>query len=413
MDPQVDATVLDGTTIRCSKPRSALRAVVLLMAVGLASACSGGNGRANSATSNNATTATTGMTGSSNSAVPGCGDDTTRVVTADWLNRSLTVLSYDCLTDPNCTIDDAILSTIDLQPYAPGPMELEHIPGTCQVLVAVGPGFFNPGAGAILIGSPDVPDGGGLLRVDLDTGAVIAEIATADIPMGLAVTPDGATAFTANHGGTTLGDTMSVIDLATNAETDAVSVGAGPEQVALSEDGAWGIVNAAVDDGVRFFSTADPASTLSAAFATGDDSSDVDLLGDRAVVVNSIALNLSVFDFTTPTSPSKLEDVPIGGGAPYGVTRIPGTSRVLVTTSLMTSALVELDLSTTPATVVSTIELPGRRYPIGVAVSPDGAHAFVAHAQDHVLSVVDLDTGDARGLTWLDQPGPTYVIVVP
>jgi YVTN family beta-propeller protein len=49
----------------------------------------------------------------------------------------------------------------------------------------------------------------------------------------VAVTPDGATAYVANHGG----NTVSVIDTATNTVTTTITVGSFPHQVAVTPDG--------------------------------------------------------------------------------------------------------------------------------------------------------------------------------
>ena len=329
------------------------------------------------------------------------------------MNRSLTVLSYDCLTDATCTYDEAHIATLDLADHAPGPLQIEQIPGLCEALVTISPGFFGSGAGGVLIGSPDVPDGGGLLRVDLASGDVIAEISTSHTPMGLAISGDASTAYTANYGRNgEPGNTMSVIDLADNTETVSVTVGNNPEQVVLSTDG-WGLINAAADDSVQFFQTTDPSGTLTAPIDSGNDPSDVEFVDDRALVVNSLSFTLSVFDVSDRSNPTKLEDVSIAGGAPYAVTRVPGTGRVLLPASSNGSVLIDLDVSTTPAVERARIDLAGGRFPIGAAVDDEGAFAFVAHPQDHVLSVVDLGRAEARGISWADAPGPTYVIFVP
>jgi hypothetical protein len=47
------------------------------------------------------------------------------------------------------------------------------------------------------------------------------------------------------------------------------------------------------------------------------------------------------------------------------------------------------------------------------AVDATGSWAFVAHAEDHVLSVVDLPGRRARSVIWLDALGPTYVAMQP
>ncbi len=74
----------------------------------------------------------------------GSGGETRLVVTADWLSQSLTLLDYDKLVDGQ----------------SDGP----------SAVVSVGPAFFDSGVTNMLIGSPEVPPGGTLLVVDLESG---------------------------------------------------------------------------------------------------------------------------------------------------------------------------------------------------------------------------------------------------
>ena len=52
-------------------------------------------------------------------------------------------------------------------------------------------------------------------------------------PHGVAVSPDGTTAYTANQGGSS----VSVINTATNTVTATIAVGSFPREVAVSPDG--------------------------------------------------------------------------------------------------------------------------------------------------------------------------------
>ncbi|MGB5266149.1 MAG: hypothetical protein WBN30_06160, partial [Polyangiales bacterium] len=167
------------------------------------------------------------------------------VVTADWLNQSLTLLDYAKLIDGESDGPSSVLRTIDLADWAPGPIEVEITPDGTTAVVSVGPAFFDSGVTNTLIGSPDVPPGGTLLIVDLSTGDA-TELATEDVPLGIAISSDGAVAYTANYGTSDApGDTMSVIDIARRQVIQEISVGGRPEQVALSPDGTLGVVNIA------------------------------------------------------------------------------------------------------------------------------------------------------------------------
>jgi len=101
----------------------------------------------------------------------GSGSPARLVVTADWLNQSLTLLDYDKLIDGQSDAAAAIVGSIDLSSWEPGPVEVEITPDGKTAIVSVGPAFFDgDGVTNMLIGSPEVPPGGALLIVDLASG---------------------------------------------------------------------------------------------------------------------------------------------------------------------------------------------------------------------------------------------------
>ncbi|MGB5810254.1 MAG: hypothetical protein WBG86_06970 [Polyangiales bacterium] len=359
-------------------------------------------------------TAGSGGTGGSGGSLP----DATLVVTADWLNQSLTLLDYDKLVDGQSDAEEAILGTIDLSDWEPGPLELEITPDGETAVVSVGPGFFDgSGLTNMIIGAPDVPPGGTLLIVDLATGQA-ESIATEDVPMGIAISPDGTRAYTANYGTTDArGDSLSIIDLVTRQVIEEVQVGSGPEQVVLSPDGSLGAINVAGADGVRIFQTADVAGTLTEIVPTGNDPSDIAFLGGntRIIVTNSQGFNVTLIDTSDPSAPSPIQNFATQGGVPYGVTYVPGRNIVLAAMSPLAAGLpanfVTIDIDGDVLTPSLPDALPGGSFPLTVGVDALGDFAFVAHVSDQEFSIIDLDTGDIRAISWLGPFGPTYVAV--
>jgi len=358
----------------------------------------------------------------------GCGDssDTTapppwkcpaggtqgRVVTADWLAGSLTIFDLERLVDPACSVDEARDGTVDLSAFPPGPLEVEIAPDKKTAVVAVGPGFFDGAAGAV-VGSPAVPAGGALLVVDVEARAVVHEVAVEKAPMGIAIAPDGKTAFVTEYGSEgDRGSRLLVVDLDAGAVVDVVEVGEGPEQVRLDREGALGIVNVDSLGGVRVFSAADVAS-MSAAAPAGKDPGDIAWIAgtSRTVVTCSIPFSYSVVDASDPAAPTSLEVVELGG-SPYAVTPVPGTTRVLAPL-LITGVLLPIDAGATPSVELEGVPLASSAFTLGVAVDPSARWAFTAHASDRTLSIVDLEGGEPRGVTWLDATGPTYVAIAP
>ena len=354
----------------------------------------------------------TGGTGATGGA-GGSGPAPRLVVTADWLNQSLTLLDYAKLTDGESDAEASIVGIIDLSAWEPGPLEVEITPDGTTAVVSVGPGFFD---GFSIIGSPDVPSGGTLLVVDLETGEA-ESIETEDVPMGIAISPDGALAYTANYGMTGApGDSLSVIDIASREVVEEIMVGSRPEQVRLSPDGTLGAINVTSEDGVRVFQTSDIAGTLTQVVATGDDPSDLTFVdgNDRLVVANSVGFNVTLLDTSDPSEPVAIQSFIVQGG-PYGLTFVPSRGLILAPLSPvvvglpanLTTIVVDGDiLRTSPPQA-----LPGSSFPLTAAVDTEGDFAFVAHVSDNQLSIIDLETGATRAINWLAEPGPTYVAV--
>ncbi len=69
--------------------------------------------------------------------------------------------------------------------------------------------------------------------LDTAAGTVVATVPVGAGPEGVAVTPDGARAFVSNYDG----GTVSVIDTRTDAVTATVPVGRLPSEVAITPDG--------------------------------------------------------------------------------------------------------------------------------------------------------------------------------
>ncbi|MCZ6806999.1 MAG: hypothetical protein O7F08_08610 [Deltaproteobacteria bacterium] len=344
----------------------------------------------------------------------GSGPEPSLVVTADWLNRSLTLLDYDKLIDGESDAEASIIRTIDLSDWEPGPLEIELTPDGKTAVVSVGPGFFD---GFSIIGSPDVPPGGTLLVVDLETGEA-ESIETEDVPMGIAISPDGALAYTANYGMTGApGDSLSVIDIASREVVEAITVGLRPEQVALSPDGTLGAINLTSEGGVRVFETSDIVGTLTDVVATDNDPSGLTFIdgNDRLVVANSQGFNVTLLDTSNPSAPLAIQSFIVQGGVPYGLTFVPSRGSILAPLSPVVVG-VPANLST--IVVDGDIlrpslpqALPGSSFPLTAAVDAEGDFAFVAHVSDNRLSIINLETGATRAISWLTESGPTYIAV--
>src|SRR5438105_8463134 len=78
-----------------------------------------------------------------------------------------------------------------------------------------------------------VANWGTVTPINTATNAVGAPISVGASPAGVAITPDGKTAYVANSGS----NTVTPITLATNTAGSAIAVGSGPAWVAITPDG--------------------------------------------------------------------------------------------------------------------------------------------------------------------------------
>jgi hypothetical protein len=359
------------------------------------------------------TTETDSSTGDSETGTD-TSEDPTRpdrlLLTADWRAKRLSLLDYAALRDGASTRDEALWKTIELEAYEPGPIEAELTPDGSLAVVAISPGFFATGVGTLVGAGPGaVPEGGALLIVEIESGSVIAELQTAQYPLGIAITPDGSAAWTANYGGNgQSGTTVSHIDLDTLTIVEEFEVGPGPEQIAL--DGSLAAINVASDGTMRLFDLGDPNGTLSPGVVVSGDPSWVLHMsgGDRVAVTNSIGPpGYSLVDTSDPLAPVVLDTVEVTG-IPYAGTYGYDNDQLILTSVSGPGVAIRL-FDTTTSELLDQIDAPHLGFPMGLAFDPEAGLALVPIPGANVLFLADFDTGETRTIEWQDEPGPTYV----
>ena len=100
---------------------------------------------------------------------------------------------------------------------------------------------------------------------------------------------------------------------------------------------------------------------------------------------------------------------------PFMVAAVPTRQEVVLPIAgSNTLRLLHLDVSDTPARLLHDIDVPDiNTFPQAVTVDPTGQYAFVGAAASRELVVFDLLDGRVQRTRWLDQLGPTALIVVP
>lgn len=234
------------------------------------------------------------------------------------------------------------------------------IPVSASYAIAVGAQpidvVFTPGHRAYVTGSTDTWTGQGTVSViDTATRAVGSTVGNGAIPTGIVVSPDGGTVYVSVYGrGDVTPPTVLAVDAATAAVTE-IGAGRFPAGVAVSPDGGTAYV-------------------LDAYINEGDDA-------------------VWVIDTSTEALIAKVAV----GSDPHGLAATPDGSHVYVLNrgngQLGSATMSVIDTqpgSPTVNTVTATIKVGDE--PVGLAVSPDGKHVYVADLFDGSIRVIDTAT---------------------
>jgi len=192
-------------------------------------------------------------------------------------------------------------------------------------------------------------------------------------------------AYIANYNG----NTISVVDLATNTVTGTITanVGQGPNGVAVSPDGSTVYVTNSLGNSISVIKAGSP-SVVTATIAVGTAPQGIAVSPDGKYVyvanygnaANNGGNTVSVIQTSTNTI---IATVPVGT-KPYGLAVTPDNSAVYVADSGTTTVSV-IQTSTNTATATITV---GTK-PMDVAVSPDGSTVYVTNQGSNTISVIN------------------------
>jgi YVTN family beta-propeller protein len=259
--------------------------------------------------------------------------------------------------------------------------------------------------------------------------ATIAGAGGSTIGNPLAISPDGATGYTADGAA----NTVSVISTSTNVVTATVPAAGTPTSLVVSPDGARLYVTLASLDAVLVLDTATHATV--ATIPVGDGPSGIAISPDGARVytanVNGVgAAAESVIDTATNTLVATISEAAaartvavspdgsrlfVGHFSPgsHGVTVIDTTTNAVVAsiaTGVAANAVFGLAFApdgkrlygatrgTGTLTVIDPVantivgSIPAGATPTSVAVTPDGTRAYVTNSGGGTVSVIDLAT---------------------
>lgn len=200
-------------------------------------------------------------------------------------------------------------------------------------------------------------------------------------PLGIAISPDGRTAYVTNS----LGDSITPINLATNPPTPEahIKVGNGPAAIAVSSSGDVAYVsnfnaNTVTPVNLR---TSPPSAEAPIPVGSGPWSVAVSPNGRVVCVSNSEANTVSVINVASRS----VTTIQVGTN-PQAIAISPNGKTAFVASG---STLARINLTTSPPSAGSPIALANG--PLGVAISPDGTTAYTANV-DNTVTRIDLQT---------------------
>ncbi len=191
-------------------------------------------------------------------------------------------------------------------------------------------------------------------------------------PADLAVSPDGARVLTANA----TSDTVSLVDLAAGKVVAEVPVGRRPNSVAFAPDGARAVVTNWLSDTISVIDVTPAGLRVSATLPVGDEPRGVRVSpdGSKAYVAVSGEDAVAVVDLKAGKVAARVEV----GDEPWHLALTPDGKRLAVGNAL-SEDLTVVDLQTLKAAF--RVKLGGRN-PRRMAVSPDGAWAYLTHVTE-------------------------------
>jgi len=241
-----------------------------------------------------------------------------------------------------------------------------------------------------------------LTFVDVATGRALGTTYTGYHPHDIAVTPDGRTAFVANYG---VGESVSVIDVATRRELRKIDLGLGrdPLGIHVSRDGTKLYVTPEAEQAVLEIDLA--TEKVVRTLKTGQEVSRMFVLapdGQRLYTVNTRNGIVTVLDLDQGAA---VAQIATRSGC-EGIDVTPD-GRAIWTANTYADTVTVIDTNT--LTVVANLPCPGR--PSRLKIMPDGKTAVVLCPRSGFGALVFFDV-DTRRVTRNANAGPTINLAI-
>jgi YVTN family beta-propeller protein len=222
--------------------------------------------------------------------------------------------------------------------------------------------------------------GSGTLSVlDTDSNTVLTNITVGAGPQGVAVNPSTSLAYVANSNS----GTVSVVDISSNAVLATVQVGGGPWGVALDPAANRAYIANSLSGTVSVLNTTTNTVVVTVSVGATPRGIAVDQSTGQVYVANFGSNTVSVIDSASNT----VTDTVDAGAGPVDVAVNSATGRVYVANSFGTALSV---LSTATNALVTNVSVGSNAQ--GVAVNPGANRAYVTMSSGNSLSVINTAT---------------------
>ena len=238
--------------------------------------------------------------------------------------------------------------------------------------------------------------------IDTDTNRVTTTVSIGGDLLGVAITPDGASAYVGGFAGA-----VSVIDTETNAVVDTIAVGSQPRDIAFTPGGKFAYVT---DQGVNAAWRIDTATrvVVGSSIPVGNGATAIATTPDGAF---AYVVNVCGDGPCDPIAPGTVSIIDTGsntvartvsvGYRAVGIAMAPGGAAAYVANQCgddpnCTSGGTVSVLDTATQTVVHTIAV-GQLGTQCIAVAPDGGVAYVSNTAANTVSMIDTATNRVVG----------------
>jgi YVTN family beta-propeller protein len=219
-------------------------------------------------------------------------------------------------------------------------------------------------------------------------------------PYGIAITPDGLTAYVTNFDG----NSVSIIDIATNIVTgfvtDTDATFSNPQAIAITPNGRTAYVCNRDSNTVSVINLEEQA--VAESLIMGDISAPQAIAitpdGTKAYVCNSNSDTVRIINTSDNTVDNTIISV---GPNPIAIAITPdGTTAYVVTSDESYINIIDLNNNTVVENTISV-----GNYPVSIAITFDGTTAYVCNQNDNTVSIIDLATNIVTGT--LNDPANT------